>query len=156
MVVALFSANHILMIKEPTKRLPHYYKLLSETFEPNEAALNALWGAIREEAGLELEVKRNDLGEVDEITDKRVSVYKQVFEPEWIETRRPHWRHFWAVMTMDEVILSLDDKRLNPEPDEVLLTLARPFSTHLLTDEETLQPHRELLRRLIASLTNAK
>lgn len=148
-VVALFSTERILLIREKTKPEPHYWKLLSETIEPQEPILSAVWGALEEEAGMQkLRCIRDRDGEVIKIQDPRILNIRELLPKEWVKrTRKPHWRHIWGALTTNEVIMDLSGEFLNPEPDEELET--RAFMLANVYNEEFLLPHhRDILMRI--------
>ena len=147
-IVALFSPNLILLIKEPTKRPPIMFKLLSETFERGEPILNAVCGALSEEAGMgTLRAERDRSGKVERVTDARIKRLMQLLEPEWLpHGRAPHWRHVWGALTTDEIIKSLAGKVLEPEDNERLETHAIELAG--VTEIPDLLPaHREILEK---------
>lgn len=148
-VIILFSPRKILLIKETTKPRPHYLKLPSETFEPGESAMDALWAGLKEEAGFDVEVKRNKDGHIIAFTDPRVQKIQLMLPPEQVKSYHPHMRNVWGVLTTDEVIDSLDGQDLKPAENEQMTTHATLLS-EVKNHPEIMPLHRELLQRAIA------
>src|SRR3989344_3360054 len=142
-VVAILGQTQILLIKETTKPLPHYWKLISETVEPGEPILNAVWGGVREEGGFEMKAEYDTGGKVIKITDPNVVQVKELNQREWGEGRIPHWRHFWGVVTTDHVISRLSGKRLSGGPDEKIETLSFPLA-RISSIPDLLRQHAEM------------
>ncbi len=146
-VAAILGETKILLIKETTKPTPHYWKLISETMEPGEPILDALQRGVSEEAGLELEVRRSSDNTVAEIIDGRVKVAQQLIRSHVLEKPRPHRRHFWGILTSDEVVMSLSGKHLTGDVNEEIDTMA--FDKADLEKMVDLLPrHRELIMQL--------
>ncbi len=145
-VIAIMGEKKILLIKETTKPRPHFWKFVGETVEPGEPILNALWGGVREEAGLELEARRVG-GKVVEIIDPRIKVTRQLLPPHWVQSHTPHKRHFWGLMTTDEVVLALSGKHHTGDVNEEIDTLA--FDLSELDKMPDFHPqHRKLIGEL--------
>jgi ADP-ribose pyrophosphatase YjhB (NUDIX family) len=146
-VAAIVGPTQILLIKETTKPTPHFFKLVSETCEPDEPVLNALWGGLREEAGLELSVERDGDGKVTRVVDERVSV-QELLSPHTVEGHHSHTRYFYGVVAKsDALIHSLSGKHLTGDKNEEIDTQA--FSLRELEAMVDLLPkHRELILQL--------
>ena len=145
-VAAIIGETKILLIKERTKPTPHYWKLVSETVEPGEPILNALWGGLREEAGLILNVRRIN-GQVVEIIDERLKVAKQLIPSHMVAGHFPHQRHFWGLLTTDEVVMSLSGQQLTGDINEEIETMAFDLA-ELEGVVDLLPKHRELISRI--------
>ena len=147
-VVAILGETKILLIQETTKPKPHYWKLIAETLEPGEPILNALWGGVREEAGLELSVRRLN-GQVVEIADGRLKAAKQLLRSQWVQSHFPHHRHFWGLLTTDEVVQTLSGKHLQGDKNEEIDTMA--FDLADLEKMVDFHPvHRKLIEQLMS------
>lgn len=147
-VVALIGETKILLIKETTKPLPHYYKLVSETLLDGEPILNALCRGVAEEAGLkELETRMlND--QVVEILDPRLKAVKMLIPSHMLMKPTPHRRHFWGLMATDELIMSLSGQHLTGDVNEEIDTMAFDLS-ELEKMVDLLPKHRELIQNLL-------
>lgn len=146
-VAAILGETKILLIKERTKPLPHYWKLVSETVEPGEPILDALQRGVGEEAGLKLEVRRGTDGKVIEITDQRLNAVKQLAASHMIAGKFPHRRHFWGLLTSDHVVMSLSGQQLTGDVNEEIETQAFDLA-ELETMVDLLPKHRELIQQL--------
>ena len=147
-VVAVIGETEILLIRETTKPKPHYWKLISETAEPDEPILNTLWGGVREEAGFEMKAERDEKGKVVKIVDPHVKAIKELAPPEWVSSgRAPHWRHFWGILTTDHVVTRLSGKHHSGDENEEIDTHAFPLAgLHTLPD--LLRQHVEMIRNI--------
>jgi ADP-ribose pyrophosphatase YjhB (NUDIX family) len=146
-VVAIIGETKILLIKETTKPLPHYWKLVSETLLQDEPILNALNRGVGEEAGLkDLEVRELN-GQVVEFTDPRLKAVRQLIRSHLVSKPQQHRRHFWGLMTSDEVIMSLSGKHLTGDVDEEIDTMAFDLSD-LEGMMDLLPKHRELIKQI--------
>ncbi len=152
-VVALMGETQILLIKETTKPAPHYWKLIGETVEPGESLLNALIGAVREEAGWN---DKNGIpnigatyegGKVTAVTDPRIKRIVQFGEKERVEARCWHWRHFFGVLTTDDMVKKLAGAHLSVDADEEIETQMFPLAM-LETLPGLMRKHEELIRSI--------
>lgn len=146
-VAVIVGRTKILLIKETTKPTPHFWKFISETLEPDEPVLNALWGGLKEEAGLDLKVRHGPSGDVVEFVDERARVV-ELCEPHLVYSRGgTHTRHFFGVETTDEVVMSLSSQKLVGGYNEEIETQA--FNIAELDSLPLFHPHhRELLRSI--------
>jgi hypothetical protein len=149
MVVAIVGETKILLIKETTKPLPHYWKLVSETMEPNEVIARAICRAVEEEAGLKLDIPPSSGGTtINLATDARVKGLTQFVPPHMVSGRFPHRRHFWGILTTDKVVMSLSGKHLTGDSNEEIDTMA--FNIYELDGMVDFLPqHRELILRAV-------
>ncbi len=145
-VAAIIGRSKILLIKEVTKPIPHYWKLVSETVEPSEPILNALWRGLGEEAGFVLDVERDGDGIITDFIDDRISLHK-LLEPHEVQGWLPHTRHFYAAITSDELILSLSGKTLHGDKNEIIETHAFGIS-ELEGMADFLPAHRALIQSI--------
>ncbi|MSR70641.1 NUDIX hydrolase [Candidatus Kaiserbacteria bacterium] len=147
-VVAVVGQTEILLIRETTKPLPIYWKLVSETVEPGESLLNAVIGGIREEAGFkDIAVEYGPDGKVKKVIDPRIKRVVEFGGREWIKSRYPHWRHFFGILTTDEVIKGLSGKYHKiDESEEINTQVFSLNSLHTLPD--LLRQHAELIRSI--------
>lgn len=129
-LVAVMGETLILLIRETTKPLPHFWKLPGETVEKGEPIINAVLGAVREEACFaDLCTGIDPSTKTLKANDPRVHAVKELAPPEWVESRRPHWRHLWGVLTTDEVIKSLSGRHFShPTEKEEIDTGAFPLA----------------------------
>ena len=145
-VVAIVGKTKILLIKETTKPLPHFWKLVSETVEPGEPILNTLWSGVQEEAGLELGVRRED-GEVVDFVDDRADVV-EACPPHWVPHKyRPHTRYFYGIITSDAIIQSLSGQHLIGDENEKIETQAFDLA-ELEGMVDFIPKQRELIEKL--------
>jgi ADP-ribose pyrophosphatase YjhB (NUDIX family) len=146
-VAAIIGETKILLIKETTKPTPHYFKLVSETLLEGEPILNALCRGVAEEAGLKDLKVREVNGQVVEIIDPRLTAVKQLIPSHMLVKPSPHRRHFWGLMTTDEVIMSLSGKHLTGDVNEEIDTMAFDLS-ELEKMVDLLPKHRELINQI--------
>ena len=148
-VVAILGETKILLIKETSQLLPHYWKLVSETLNTDESVLDGLCRGVDEEAELKLETLRVK-GSVVKITDPRIRVVKKLVRSHMVATRIPHRLHFWGLLTTDQVVMSLSGKHLANAENEIIDTMA--FNISELDGMRDFHPHH---RELILSIPKA-
>lgn len=146
-VATIIGETKILLIKETTKPTPHYFKLVSETLLEGESILNALCRGVAEEAGLKDLKVREVNGQVVEIIDPRLKAARQLIPSHMLMKPSPHRRHFWGLVTSDEVIMSLSGKHLTGDVDEEIDTMAFDLS-ELDKMVDLLPKHRELINQI--------
>ena len=146
-VAAIIGEEKILLIKETTKPLPHYFKLVSETLLDGEHILNALCRGVAEEAGLKDLGTRAPNGQVVEVLDPRLKAVKMLVRSHMLMKPVPHRRHFWGLVTTDELIMSLSGKHLTGDENEEIDTYAFDLS-ELEGMVDLLPQHRELIMQL--------
>lgn len=145
-IAAILGETKILLIKEITKPIPHFWKLVSETVEPRESILAALCRGVEEEAGLKLETRQAN-GTVVEIIDPRIRSAKQLAPSHMVQGKYPHRRHFWGLLTTDDVVMSLSGKHLTGDVNEEIDTMAFDlFELEVMVD--LLPQHREIISRI--------
>ena len=146
-VAAIIGEKKILLIKETTKPLSHFWKLVSETLLDGESILNALRRGVGEEAGLNDLKVREIGGQVIEIIDPRLKAVKQLIASHMLTKPTAHRRHFWGLVTSDDVINSLSGKHLTGDVNEEIETQAFDLSD-LEGMVDLLPRHRELIKQI--------
>jgi len=151
-VAAIIGETSILLIKEVTKPTPHYWKLVSETVENGEPILDALQRGVAEEAVLKLEVRLAN-GQVVEIIDKRINVARQLVPSHMLWKPTTHRRHFWGLMTTDEVVQSLSGQKLTGDKNEEIETKAFPLAElGKMAEFREFLPHHDKLINMIGKV----
>ena len=146
-VVAILGETKILLIQESTKPLPHYWKLVSETLGKDEPVLEGLCRGVYEEAGLQLQVRYGVHGTITEVIDPRVQCLKPLVPSHMLPSQIPHRRHFWGILTTDEVVMSLSGKHLEGDTNEQIDTMAFNLD-ELGTMVDLLPTHEELIQMM--------
>lgn len=151
-VFALKGETKILLGRNPRRRDPKW-KLFAETMKPGESILNTLLAGLTEEAGMtDIKTEMGENGKVARFIDPRIKGVVEFGEREWIaSTRIPHWRHFFGVITTDEVINRLSgETHIIEEEDEVeeIQTMEFPLAMLETLGDSLLRPHAELIRSI--------
>ncbi len=109
-VVALIGESNILLVRNMEHPDPKW-KLIAETNKPGESILHTLVSGLEEEAGMEkIETKLGSDGKIVSFIDPRIKEVVQLGEPERVNSRIPHFRHFYGVRVADELIHELSGK----------------------------------------------
>ena len=155
-VIALVGKTKVLLVRSRNHPDPKW-KLIAETVKPGESILNTVKYGLEEEAGLEnIKTELGLDGKIARFIDPRILKVVRFGEPElMVKAKFKHWRHFFGVLTTDEVIHQLSQAdRFTEESDgrggfevEALETMEFPLSG--LSDMVgLLRPHAELIRSI--------
>jgi hypothetical protein len=154
-VAALIGEKNGLFIKNLNRPDPKW-KLIAETNKPGESILHTLLSGLAEEAGLkDIKTELGQDGKIARFNDPRIKRVVQFGEPEYIRSKVPHYRHFFGVMTTDEVIHGLSGAHHHiEEPDgrggietEHIETMEFPLAM-LDNIPNLLRQHAELIRSI--------
>lgn len=154
-VIALISEAKILLVRSRNHPDPKW-KLIAETVKPGESILNTLKYGLEEEAGFkDIKTELGSDGKIERFSDSRILKVVEFGEPEYMRTKVPHYRHFYGVLTTDEVIhqLSGEDHHIeeideggHPEVED-LETMEFPLEM-IESVEGLLRSHAELIRSI--------
>lgn len=120
-LLCIHSTSYVLAVWNFLDKKP-FWKFPAESAEPGELLPDTIARGGLEEAGLTIPVVRDEIGMITKLGDESVVV--KFVNVVWY---RSHPRYFHRIRLSDRHLLSLSDKLLRADKDELLWTWALPF-----------------------------
>ena len=121
-MLCIHSTSYVLSIWNFLGRLPLVWKFPVESANSGERILDTAVRAGLEEGGLAIPAVRGKTGVIERLGDAEMKV-----EFVSVDQHKGHARYFYKVRISDERLLSLSDRLLRADTDELLWTWAFPF-----------------------------